>query len=104
MLLKLYNQILFYLLFIEKQLVNTGNQIITAINIKHPNMTKCIQLLEDLYLHPELPIAITEAPDLVKTVKMLRSYKVLDSGYQTNFKVKVYRLKHQEYKVNLNIF
>ena len=91
MLPKLYNQIRFYLSLIKNQLINTGNQIITAINLKHPNMTKCIQLLEDLYLSPELPIAVTEAPDLVKTVKMLRSYKALDSAYQTNFKVKLYR-------------
>ena len=91
MLLKLYHQILCYLLLIENQLINTGNQIITAINLKQPNMTKCIQLLEDLYLSPELLIAVAEAPDLVKTVKMLRGYKSLDSGYQTNFKVKLYR-------------
>ena len=41
------SKILFSLSFIENQLINTGNQIITAINLKHPNMTKCIQLLEN---------------------------------------------------------
>ena len=58
----------------EQRLIDLDIAIKTAVHYEHPNMPKCLELLDELYQMPITPLMLKKQPDIVTTIRKLRKY------------------------------
>jgi len=59
---------------VEQRLIDLDIAIKTAVHYEHPNMPKCLELLDELYQMPITPLMLKKQPDIVTTIRKLRKY------------------------------
>lgn len=59
---------------VEQRLIDLDIAIKTAVHYEHPNMPKCLDLLDELYQMPVTPLMLKKQPDIVTTIRKLRKY------------------------------
>jgi len=59
---------------VEQRLIDLDVAIKTALHYQHPNMTKCLEHLEELTAMPVAPLMFKKQPEIVTTMRKLRKY------------------------------
>lgn len=59
---------------IEQRVIDLDHAIKVAVHYEHPDMPKCLELLDELYQLPVTTLMLKKQPDIVTTIRKLRKY------------------------------
>jgi len=59
---------------VEQRIIDLDHAIKVAVHYEHPDMPKCLELLDELYQLPVTTLMLKKQPDIVTTIRKLRKY------------------------------
>jgi len=59
---------------VEQRIIDIDHAIKVAVHYEHPDMPKCLELLDEFYQLPVATLMLKKQPDIVTTIRKLRKY------------------------------